>query len=54
MESFDPFAPRMSDEAFKEYLRICEEIYLEMREAGTWPWPSDSPNPEDLLESENT
>lgn len=47
----DPFQPRMSEEAFDEYLRICQELYLEMEREGCWPWP-DSQNPEDLLESE--
>jgi hypothetical protein len=54
MEKFDPFAPRMSAETFEEYLRICQEIYLEMQRSGVWPWPEDSPNSEDLLESEDT
>ena len=54
MERFDPFTPRMSEEDFEEYLRICQELYLEMVRNNTWPWPTDSPNSEDLLESENT
>ena len=54
MERFDPFAPRMSEEAFEEYLRICQELYQDMVRTGKWPWPEDSPNPEDLLESDNT
>lgn len=54
MEKFEPFAPRMSDEAFEEYLRICHELYLQMLQSGTWPWPEDSPNSENLLESGET
>ena len=53
MTSFDPFEPRMSEEAFNAYLQLCQEIFLEMQNAGTWPWP-DSPNPEDLVESPDT
>ncbi len=54
MKSFDPFEPRMSEEAFHEYLRVCQELYLEMLQAGTWLWPEDSSNPDDLLESEDS
>lgn len=54
MEQFDPFAPRMPEEDFEEYLRICQEIYLDMLHEKTWPWSEDSPNSEDLLESEDT
>ncbi|WP_267895691.1 hypothetical protein [Loktanella sp. Alg231-35] len=44
----------MSEEAFHEYLRVCQELYLEMLQAGTWLWPEDSSNPDDLLESEDS
>jgi hypothetical protein len=53
MEKFDPFEARMSDEVLEEYLLICQEIFLERQREGSWPWP-DSPNAEDLLESEDT
>ncbi len=43
----------MSEEAFNEYLRICQELYLEMLDNGTWLWSDDSSNPEDLLESDD-
>lgn len=52
MERPDEFKPQMSEAAFDEYLRICQELYLEMVANGTWLWSQDSPNPEDLLESE--
>ena len=50
MEPFNPFEPRMSEEAFDAYLQLCQEVFLEMQKDGAWPWP-DSPNPEDLVES---
>ncbi|WP_299844107.1 hypothetical protein [uncultured Roseovarius sp.] len=50
----DEFPPRMSEEAFNEYLRICQEFYLELLDNGTWLWPDDSSNSEDLLESEDS
>jgi len=53
MERPDAFEPRMTEEAFHEYLRVCQELYLEMVANGTWLWDEDSPNSEDLLESED-
>lgn len=53
MTAFDPFQKHMPDEALEEYLRLCQEIFLEMQRTGSWPWP-DSPNPEDLVESTDT
>ena len=52
MTPFDPFDDRMTDGAFDAYLQLCQELYLEMLRRGNWPWP-DSPNSEDLLESED-
>lgn len=54
MKRFNPFARHMSDEAFDAYLQICHEIYLEMLNTGQWPWKEDSPNTEDLVESEDS
>jgi hypothetical protein len=51
MEHFDPSDDtRMPDQALDDYLRLCQEIYLAMKQADTWPWP-DSQIPEDLIES---
>ena len=53
-QPFDPFDDRMPDEALDAYLQICHEIYLEMLQTGEWPWATDSRNPDDLVESENS
>ena len=50
----DPKRPRLSEEDFQAYLQLCHEMYLELRASGRWLWAEDSPNPEDLLESEDT
>jgi len=50
----DEFKPRMSEEAFYEYLRVCQELYLDMLANGTWLWNEDSPKFENLLESEDS
>jgi hypothetical protein len=40
------------DDAFlQEYFEICKSIYEQMERDGTWPWPSDSPNSEDMVDS---
>ena len=36
-----------------EYLAICRRIYERMVIEGTWPWLADSPNPEDMLDSDS-
>lgn len=55
MERFDPFASKMSDEDFYAYLRLCQEIYLDLERTGHWPWSiEDSPNPENLLDSDSS
>ena len=54
MKNSDPLNDKyMPDEALEDYLRLCQEIFLKMQKAGTWPWP-DSHNSEDLLESTDT
>jgi len=47
----DPHALRREME--EKYLQLCQEVFLELQHAETWPWP-DSPNPEDLVESSDT
>jgi len=44
---------RHDDAYLQEYFEICKRIYLQMRRDGTWPWESDSPNSEDMIDSEN-
>ena len=40
------------EEAFlQEYFEICKRIYEQMERDGTWPWESDSPNSENLIDS---
>lgn len=34
-----------------EYLDICRQIYERMAIEGTWPWLTDSPNPDDMVDS---
>lgn len=50
MKSPNPLAKMMPEEALEAYLRVCQEIYLDMQRDGRWPWP-DSQNPDDLVES---
>ena len=53
MKPFDLFDDtHIPDQVLDDYLRLCQEIYLTMKEAGTWPWP-DLQNSENLLESED-
>lgn len=53
MSSFDPFEKHTPDEALEEYLRLCQEVFLDMQRNDTWPWP-ESQNPADLVESTDT
>lgn len=39
-------------EHLEEYLAICLAVYEQMKRGGTWPWETDSTNPEDVLDSE--
>lgn len=42
------------DDRLKDYLDLCQRIYLKMERDGTWPWsPEDSQTDEDLVESED-
>jgi hypothetical protein len=40
------------DPSFERFLAFCKEVFERMEREGTWPW-ADSPNPEDLVESED-
>jgi hypothetical protein len=33
------------------YLELCKRTYVRMERDGTWPWPVDSTNPEDVIDS---
>lgn len=35
----------------EEYLLLCKRIYERKILDGTWPWPEDSPNSEDMVDS---
>lgn len=50
--------PAMTNELPPEverHLALCKRIYEDMEEDGSWPWAekSDSPDSEDLIESED-
>lgn len=36
-----------------QYFAICQRIYEQMERDGTWPWATDSPNAENLVEWED-
>lgn len=40
------------EQHLERYLRLCQRLYERMEADGTWPW-SDSPDPQDLVESEH-
>lgn len=44
------------DERLLRYLELCKRICERMERDGTWPWPetSDSTNPTDMLDSEDS
>lgn len=44
----------MSEAAFQEYLRVCQEMYLDMLADDTWLWPEDSQKSANLIESKDT
>ena len=52
MTSPNPFESEMPEDALEAYLRVCQEIYLDMQREGRWLWP-DSQNPDDLVESKD-
>lgn len=35
------------------YFEICKRIHERMVAEGTWPWPADSTNPKDMIESDS-
>lgn len=41
------------DQHLEEFLEICQAVFERMRRDGTWPWPADSTNPEDVIDSGN-
>lgn len=41
------------DERLERYLELCKRIYERMRRDGTWPWTTDSPKSDGVLESED-
>lgn len=43
------------DDHLQPYLDLCQRIYERMKREGTWPWRegSESPNPGDVVESED-
>ncbi|MCU7838882.1 MAG: hypothetical protein KZQ94_05835 [Candidatus Thiodiazotropha sp. (ex Troendleina suluensis)] len=41
-------------EVLEQYFAICKRIYEQMERDGTWPWESNSSNPEDLVELEDS
>jgi hypothetical protein len=45
--------PRHDDAYLQEYFEICKRIYEQMERDGTWPWATDSRNPEDVIDSES-
>lgn len=44
----------MEDDMLEQYFEICQRVYEQMERDGTWPWESDSPNSEDLIESKDS
>lgn len=53
MDKLQPNKPRHDDAYLQEYLEICKRIYEQMQRDGTWPWATDSTNPEDMVDSED-
>jgi hypothetical protein len=37
----------------EEFLAICQAVYEQMKRDGSWPWESDSTNPEDVVDSDD-
>jgi len=42
-------------QSFQQFLELCQQVFERMEREGSWPWhdQSDSPKPEDLVESED-
>lgn len=36
------------------FFELCKDIYERRVREGTWPWPIDSTNPEDVIDSESS
>ena len=41
-----------NDQHFDQFLALCQRVYERMEREGSWPW-LDSPNPDDLVESDS-
>lgn len=37
----------------EEYFQLCKRIYEQRVREGTWPWATDSTNPEDVIDSDS-
>ena len=33
------------------FFELCKRMYERMQREGTWPWPADSTNPENMIDS---
>ena len=33
------------------FFELCKRMYERMEREGTWPWPADSTNPQDVIDS---
>ena len=33
------------------FFELCKRMYERMQREGTWPWPADSTNPENVIDS---
>jgi len=44
------------DKRLAIHLELCQRIFERMQREGSWPWKDepDSPNPEDLVESDSS
>jgi hypothetical protein len=41
-----------NDKQLDDFIDLCKRMYERMEREGSWPW-ADSPNSEDLVESED-
>ena len=41
-----------NDQQLDDFIDLCKRMYERMEREGSWPW-ADSPNSEDLVESED-
>ena len=41
------------DQRLQAYLDLCERTMQRLERDGQWPWQSDSPKSDDLVESED-